>query len=656
MLSPGVEVKEIDISLRTEQVSNSIACFGGIFEKGPVDDKVLITNVNDFIDIFGKPTNTNFNQWFQVYNFLQYANKIWVARAFNEHAGNAFGYINKSSVGGVEYSANEEDRIFIKNEDDFSQMFLDNAPSDILARKPKFLTNNNELVVIAKTFGKWGEKIKIATANKEDFIRGKKVIGYKFEDLFEYHPGSEIFATTISADTVIDEENGELHLSVNTKLLEEAGETVLAKIKRGSETTIEALPIVEKDYDANLNVTQLILDVTFNGDSDKKWSSLPDSVVLAPKSKEIAFIVIYDNKIVEKYIVSIDPEAKDYAGRTTFLEKVINRKSNYVYVNCAKNVMPASLNDTTGLLELKNAYDDTSSADIINIYAASADNGIFANKETVDIDIIIANELCNPQAVALADDRKDCIAFIGATSADTLCSKSSIAVNNLIEYVSIGELNVESSFSAFFGNYKYQYDKFNDVYRWLNIAGDVAGLRADTSTKRNIWWASAGIERGQIKNAIKLAFNPTSGERDLLYKNKINPIVSFPGQGNAIVWGQKTLQSKASAFDRINVRGLFNTLERAISRMAKNYVFEINDVYTRSNLTSVVDGFLRDIKANRGIFDYYVRCDETNNTPAVIDAGQFIADIAIKPTRTAEFITLNFIAVSTDVKFETIFQ
>jgi hypothetical protein len=658
MLSPGVEVREIDLSLRVDQVSNSIACFGGIFEKGPVDDKLLITSVEDFISFYGYPSNDNFNQWFQVYNFLQYANKIWVARAFNTLAGNSFGYVNNSEVGGTMTSGNAEDRVFIKNGDDWEQMFLSVVDTEVLARKPKFLTDSNKLFIAAQTFGTWGDKIQVGIANKRDFIEGKKVAGYKFEDLFEYHPGNEIFPATISADSMVTEleDEGELYFSIRTKVIEEVGEELLCKVKRGTVETLELLPIVQKEYNANLNITELVLDVTFDGDLDKKWTSLPDLIVAAPKSLEIAFVVLFDGNIVEKFIVSMDPTAKDYTGKSTYITNVINRQSGFVYVMLSSDdKMPASINDTTGLLRLAGSFDNTASGDVIDLYATNTDGGIFANKEEVDIDIVIANELCNPQAILLAKDRSDCIAFIGAKAGDAICNKSAIAVNNLIEYVTVGELNVESSFAAFFGNYKYQYDKYNDVYRWVNIAGDVAGLRADTSTKREIWWASAGIERGQILNAVKLAFNPTQGERDLLYKNKINPIVSFPGQGNAIVWGQKTLQSKASAFDRINVRGLFNTLERAISIMAKNYVFEINDEFTRFRFESTVNSYLREIKANRGVYDFFVRCNEQNNTPQVVDSNQFIADIAIKPTRTAEFITLNFIAVSTGVEFNEIF-
>jgi phage tail sheath protein FI len=294
----------------------------------------------------------------------------------------------------------------------------------------------------------------------------------------------------------------------------------------------------------------------------------------------------------------------------------------------------------------------------MNALGNVSDNTIFGNKEEIDIDIVIANEKARVASGQLAYERADCIAFIGARFEDVVGFPSAKIVENLIADVTDGELHnsaITNSFCATFGNYKQQYDKFNDKMRWVSVAGDVAGLRANTNTKLNSWWASAGLDRGQIKNAQKIAFNPNLGQRDFLYKNKINPVVSFPGQGNAIVWGQKTLQSKPSAFDRINVRGLFNTLERAISRMAKYYLFEFNDEFTRNRFVGTIRPFLEQVKAGRGVYDFYVRCDKSNNTSAVIDANQFIADIAVKPTRVAEFITLNFVAVGTGVSFSEIF-
>ena len=652
MLSPGVEVREIDLSIRVPEVSKAIACFAGVFTKGPIDEKVLVTTVDDLIYFFGTPTKQNYNDWFQVYNFLQYGNKIYVARAGAHEngalkVGNAFGYATvKSEPNRIVLGSTETVSIF--NPSDFEQMMLDNPSADVLARKPR-MKDKAKFFFSAQSYGAWGEHIEVGIATKDDFVMGAKVAGYTFSSMFEYHPGTDVKYCTLGTATTV----GELDVIFKGKISEKEGEFIDLKITTDGVVKLVSGEIITKEEGAL--ETQLLIDV-----ASSNLVKVPETVVLIPQSDEIGVVVCLDGNVVEKYIVSTNEFAKDYQGKSTYIENVINKQSQYVYVIDHKTadggeVLPGSYNDTKGLLKLTNSIEEQSSYDIASCYATSVDNGLFSNKEEFDVDLIIANEKAPIAAIELAKDRADCIAFIGSRQEDCVCAKSSIAVTNLVEYVTSGELNVESSFAAFFGNYKYQYDKWNDTYRWVNVAGDVAGLRADTNTRRDVWWASAGIDRGQIKNAIKLAFNPNNGERDILYKSKINPIVGFPGQGNAIIWGQKTLQSKPSAFDRINVRGLFNTLERAISRMAKYYLFEINDEFTRNRFVSTVEPFLREVKANRGVYDYYVRCNEKNNTPYVIDNNQFVADIAIKPARTAEFMTLNFIAVGTGVDFNEIF-
>lgn len=652
MLSPGVEVREIDLSIRVPEVSKAIACFAGVFTKGPIDEKVLVTSVDDLIYFFGKPTKQNYNDWFQVYNFLQYANKIYVARAGalengTLKVGNAFGYATvKSEPNRIVLGSTES--VIIKNPSDFEQMMLGTTDPDVLARTPR-MKDKAKFMFAAQTYGEWGEHIEIGIATKDDFVMGAKVAGYTFSSLFEYHPGTDVKYCTIGTSATV----AELDVIFKGKISEVEGDSIDMKIVTDGVTKLISGEIISKEEGAL--ETQLLIDVT-----SSNLDAVPDTITLIPQSNEIGVVICENGNIVEKYIVSTDEYAKDYQGKSTYIENVINKSSQYVYVMDHKvedggEVLPGSYTDSKGLLKLTNSVEEQSNYDIATPYATAADNGLFSNKEEFDVDLVIANEADPIAAINLAKDRADCIAFVGARQVDCVCAKSSIAVTKLVDYVTSGELNVESSFAAFFGNYKYQYDKWNDTYRWVNVAGDVAGLRADTNTRRDVWWASAGIDRGQVKNAIKLAFNPNNGERDILYKSKVNPIVGFPGQGNAIVWGQKTLQSKPSAFDRINVRGLFNTLERAISRMAKYYLFEINDEFTRNRFVSTVEPFLREVKANRGVYDYYVRCDEKNNTPYVIDNNQFIADIAIKPARTAEFMTLNFIAVGTGVDFNEIF-
>ena len=201
--------------------------------------------------------------------------------------------------------------------------------------------------------------------------------------------------------------------------------------------------------------------------------------------------------------------------------------------------------------------------------------------------------------------------------------------------------------------YKYQYDKFNDVYSNVPLNGDTAGLMARTDNVRDPWYSPAGFNRGNVKNVTRLTYNPRKADRDQLYKSGVNPVVTFPGQGT-VLFGDKTLLAKPSAFDRINVRRLFIVLEKAISTAAKFTLFEFNDAFTRAQFRNLVEPFLRDVQGRRGIFDFRVVCDETNNTPEVIDRNEFIGDIYIKPARSINFIQLNFIAVRTGVEFEEV--
>jgi phage tail sheath protein FI len=201
--------------------------------------------------------------------------------------------------------------------------------------------------------------------------------------------------------------------------------------------------------------------------------------------------------------------------------------------------------------------------------------------------------------------------------------------------------------------YKYQYDKYNDAYRWVPLNGDVAGTCVRTDFDRDPWYSPAGFVRGQIKNVTKLAFNPNQSQRDVLYKADINPIVTFPGQGT-ILYGDKTLLGRPSAFDRINVRRLFIVIEKAIANASKSTLFEFNDEFTRAQFVNLIEPYLRDVQGRRGITDFRVVCDSTNNTAQVVDANQFVGDIYIKPARSINFIQLNFVAVRSGVEFSEI--
>jgi phage tail sheath protein FI len=293
---------------------------------------------------------------------------------------------------------------------------------------------------------------------------------------------------------------------------------------------------------------------------------------------------------------------------------------------------------------------------------ASASGGydMFKDPELIDVNLIIGGpeyQNSSPSGTTVAklikdritDVRKDCVLFCSAPISNpalTETQKKDIAIayrNN------IGS----SSYVVIDSGYKYMYDIYNDKYRWVPLCGDIAGLCARTDVTNDPWWSPAGFNRGQVKGVVKLAFNPTLTFRDELYKNNINPVVTFPGEGT-VLYGDKTAQAKPSAFDRINVRRLFIVLEKAIATASKYSLFEFNDAFTRAQFRSLVEPFLRDVQSRRGLYDFKVVCDEKNNTPEVIDGNRFVADIYIKPARSINFIQLNFIATRTGVSFSEV--
>jgi phage tail sheath protein FI len=278
--------------------------------------------------------------------------------------------------------------------------------------------------------------------------------------------------------------------------------------------------------------------------------------------------------------------------------------------------------------------------------------GQFANPDVVDVSLLLSgpgNATVAADLISKAETRKDVLVFLSPT-------KTSVVNNAGAEATSILAFRAgltSSSYAVLDSGYKYQYDKYNDVYRYVPLNGDIAGVCARTDLERDPWYSPGGLNRGIIKNVIKLAYNPTKAERDNLYVQGINPVVTFQGEGT-ILFGDKTMLNRPSVFDRINVRRLFIVLEKSIARAARSTMFEFNDQFTRAQFVNLVEPYLRDVQGRRGITDFKVVCDTSNNTPEVIDGNRFVGDIYIKPARSVNFIQLNFVAVRTGVSFEEI--
>ena len=438
------------------------------------------------------------------------------------------------------------------------------------------------------------------------------------------------------------------------------------------------------DLGNSLKVEMVTADVTtanfnnwaFAGQFDGKPGTSDYAINLgrsASYNDEVHVIVIDEdglisgtaNTVLETFaFMSIGSDAKANDGTSNYYVDVINSQSNWIRWMDHKTTSPAwsAGSALRGATSLAGGFD---TVDSISLSGGTDDNtpttaelalayDLLEDAETVDVNLLFAvpdangaNTIAN-DLISIANQRKDCMAFVSPPIADTQGSSTPAAdVKAFVDSLT------SSSYASCDSTALYVYDKYNDKYRYIGAAGHVAGLCANTDQIADSWFSPAGVNRGQLLGVTKLAFNPKQADRDTLYKARANPIVSFPGQGT-ILFGDRTLLSKPSAFDRINVRRLFNTLEKAISTAAKAQLFEFNDEFTRAQFKNLVEPFLRDVKGRRGLSDFLVVCDSTNNTSQVIDSNQFVADIFIKPAKSINFITLNFVATRSGVEFNEI--
>ncbi len=417
------------------------------------------------------------------------------------------------------------------------------------------------------------------------------------------------------------------------------------------------------DYETQQGMLNGTLDSTKFGGTysafmgiDSQLSSTKDFLVLVQEMPQRKSTWVTR----ETFNVSTDPNALDDTGGKRFVEDVVNQQSQYVRVSA--DISSISGQDFPPRLAQDAFYvfgggsDGTGvpvDADIIEAYR------LYEDPETVDVNIVIdssKSETVKSDLVSMCESRLDCMVIIDVPKNLVVNNKGNETVdirdwrNATGNYAGAG-FNENTSYASLYGNWIEVYDKYNQKYRWIPASGHIAGIYAKTDDVADPWWAPAGLNRAVVTGVRRLAWNPKLGNRDILYSNGINPIVSFAGQGK-VVWGQKTMLAKSSAFNRVNVRRLFIVLEKAISTASKYFLFEPNDPITRNLLVNMINPFLRDVQSRRGVYDFKVICDDSNNTPERVDRNELWCDILIKPTRTAEFIVLNFVATKTGASFE----
>ena len=381
------------------------------------------------------------------------------------------------------------------------------------------------------------------------------------------------------------------------------------------------------------------------------WSTIAND----PGGADDLHIAVLDanNNILETFLyVSRLSTAKDTQGASTHFRTVINNNSKYIYAGPEN---PAAGESDVTLSGGVDAY----STSVSNITAAF---DLFDNTEELEVDFILAGGSLSTEAdqvtkvqkaIAIATTRKDCIAFASPHSGMLALSSASAKRDDIVTF--FDTVGTSNSYTVFDSGYKYIYDKYNDTYRYIPCCGDVAGLCVQVSATQEDWFSPAGLNRGNLKNVVKLAYSPSKTDRDMLYLKRINSIATFPGQGT-VLFGDKTALGTPSAFDRINVRRLFLAIEKRIGQLAKTVMFELNDETTRTAFYSSANSYLSEVQAKRGVVDYLVVCDTSNNTPDVIDRNEFVAEIYIKPTRSINYITVTFVATRSGVEFSEVIR
>ena len=670
LVSPGVNVSEFDSSTVVPAVATTVGALAGVFAWGPAYQRVLVSSETDLVNKFGAPNSSNFETFFTGANFLAYGNALYVVRALDSAARNAMANTGAATA------------VQADNFDDFTLNISGSLDANI--------------AYLAKYAGTLGNSLKISvcdsaaayssnlTANVASlsFVVGSNTATINASSTTQGE-GNTAATTVLNALSVGDfvkvgnSTIGFQYLKVTAKQTPQGAETSSGGRYYANGVTVSFATnyTLSMNVVSNSNTTQRYWEFYNSVDKAPGTSTYVQNLGLTTRDEIHVVVVDEDgkftgvpNQILETWNgLSRATDAKTTSGATNYYKDVLNSQSRYVYAGASRTGALTGLASAIANATTTNAYSasfgsgvDSASESAMTLGPVAQAYDLFKSKEDVDISLLMqgkaigVGQLGNYIIANIAESRKDCVAFISPDATIlTNGDPAQYAVDFRAATGGVSGITYNSSYAFMDSGYKYQYDKYNDAYRWVPLNGDVAGLCAATDFNRDAWYSPAGFTRGQIKNVVKLAYNPNQAQRDLLYKNDVNPVVLFPGQGT-VLYGDKTMFGKPSAFDRINVRRLFIVLEKAIAKAAQSSLFEFNDSFTRAQFKNLVEPYLRQVQGRRGIYDFRVVCDETNNTQQVIDSNQFIGDIYIQPAKSINFIQLNFVAVRTGVDFNTI--
>ena len=717
LASPGILVREVDLTIgRVDTATDKTAAIVAAFSKGPVNIPTTVENEADLIDLFGEPTATDsqYEDWMVASSYLSYGGVLSVVRADDDDLKNAFAGVTTSSIkirSVEDYTNNGYDENTITDVvvaarnpgswgNDVKVCIIDNVADQILT------VGAGHSAEVG-----YGISMAVPSATYQIGAGSTSVLdGFYKGIVTEADIDGQISVKFTSHVSAAGTETAKDYEPLGTFSFPGTGTLTLRQVGNGSMIGTESVT-AQKDWYDQQTVQLTNSTLQWSQLADRPGTS---NFASARSSRfDEVHVVVVDDKgtitgnagtILEKNLnLSKAKDAEFSAGSPSYWRKFILNSSKTIFAGGAGNlgitttnivgvttnkfsshssdngwdqdaqgISFAGIGATTLTLSGGKNYDggtDYDAAGSASVPLSGLVSGyeLFENTEEFDIDFLLMGsgsmsredtQALSSKLISIAEIRKDTVAFIspnrGSVLVDTVGSaqilSSSDITDNLVKYYSPIP---SSSYAVFDTGYKYMYDRFADTFRYVPMNGDIAGTCARNDINNFPWFSPAGTARGSILNAVKLAYNPSQIQRDKLYSNRINPIIFSPGAG-IILFGDKTGLGKASAFDRINVRRLFIFLEDAISAAARDQLFEFNDEITRTNFVNIVEPFMRDVQSKRGVTDFRVVCDETNNTAAVIDNNEFVADIFIKPNRSINFIGLTFVATRTGISFEEV--
>ncbi len=715
LLSPGIEIVEKDLSAYISRAATGRGATVGKFQWGPCFSIQQVSDEADIVNRFGLPDDYTYHSFYSATNFLKYANDLRLVRICDSREVDDSGTARNSAVantisfdvvnGGTGYAAadavmlaysvpftrtgtvatiklnnhllSNHDTITVIVSNDITAIALDDYSVDVI--------DANTFTIECDNAGATSGTLTIVLFNSQIGSVSTVNVGVitavtatpNYLTNIRPAPVGAVVISTAGANAVIDysyDSTIEVFFPNDANAMSEIASTPVSNYvpdyhsvygrypgQYGDDITVAI--INKADFD-NKNIKSIMVygkdSISTNGVASNKYVSISRGSFgnnVPTKNTQYAVLVYYKDELVENFVVSTENGDKDIYGRSMYVNDVFEKGSSSYIMAAAGDVYHWSTKSAAYRLTGGN---DSSAAtgDWIDGW------DLFDDPDVLYVNLLFAGGACGESAANssviqkhiienIAGVRRDCLVFVSPAIETTTALKPAAAVSAALEFHA--GLAVSSSTASFAtmdaGQHKQQLDKYNDRKVWISNNADIAGLCAFTDRVAYTWNSPAGLNRGSLKGVIKLAYDAKQAYRDTLYEAQMNPIVHFPSEGYCL-WGDKTMQSKPSAFDRINVRRLFNMLEKAIGDAAKYKLFENNTAFTRNSFVTEVSAYLDIIKGQGGVVDYYVWCDERNNTPAVIDRNEFIGTIFIKPPRSINYLTLNFVATSTGANFE----